>query len=517
MAVAAAAATAAATTAAICYVDAKLGLGRDLGRLGQLVQAKRALAKSNAQDRNSLYYHFEDQAAKSADREAYRCDDQSLTWREVELRKALVHCIKTVNAKLVLFDASLSEPITEIVSALDPSSTTLVRWADSFSPISIRDQSPPGAITLDAATLHNFPTTRFGDEHRAGMQWLDPAVLIFTSAKPTLLEAVLAVATSWLSGSTVIIGRKFSATKFWDEARAADANVIQYVGEVLRYLLAAPPSPLDKQHNVRLAYGPDVWNKFRNRFGVQVIAEFFTSTEGNTSLFNYNANDLGAGAVGHGGWLAKVLLRKDVAILRVDSETEEPARTPEGFCIRADDDESGELVSRIVADSPHQSFAGYYGNGKATEKKILRDVFEKGDLFFRTGDLLKRDSNGYTWFADRLGDTFRWRSENVATTEVQHALAAVVHESNVYGVLVPNHDGQAGCVALAQDTQPDLVALAKQVVTSLPKYAQPLFVRLVKSVDPTVVEDPLYWLQKSAYVPFGHKEWERLKNGNVKL
>ncbi|KAM0748143.1 putative bifunctional fatty acid transporter/acyl-CoA synthetase FAT1 [Meredithblackwellia eburnea MCA 4105] len=499
--------------------------------------------------------------------------------------KGLHHCINVVKSKLVLYDASLSSAIAPVAASLPE--PQFVRWTDHFSPLSSFEKDsvativpPSNYFTVTPELLSTFPTTRLPDTHRSGIKWLDPAVLIFTSGttgfpKPATMghgrahtamimwtrghsfgyktrvytpmplyhstAAVLAVATMWNAGGTVIIGRKFSATKFWEQARAADANVIQYVGEVLRYLLAVPPTPLDKEHNVRLAYGngcrPDVWNKFRDRFGVPVIAEFFSASEANTSLFNYNANTLGAGAVGHEGFLAARKMRDQQAIVKVDPLTEEPARDENGFCIRADFNEPGELISHIVSDSPYQSFAGYYGNAQGTEKKILRNVFAKDDCWFRTGDLLRKDPEGYTWFADRMGDTFRWRSENVATTEVQHALSSVVPESNVYGVLVPGHDGRAGCAAIAASANVDFAKLSRQVITSLPKYAQPVFVRLVKShdlngtakqlkvllrnegVDPAVVRDPVYWLDPtvSRYVPFTSQDWEKLKAGKTKL
>lgn len=165
----------------------------------------------------------------------------------------------------------------------------------------------------------------------------------------------LGVGVAWRAGSTFIIGRKFSATRFWDEVRANNATVIQYVGEVCRYLIAVPPSPNDKNHNVRMAYGngmrPDVWEKFRTRFGVPVIAEFFASTEGNGSLFNYNSGPFGAGAVGREGTIVSLVQRKNQPIVKVDPITEDPVRDAKGWCVRADVNEPGELLCIIDPDS----------------------------------------------------------------------------------------------------------------------------------------------------------------------
>lgn len=490
--------------------------------------------------------------------------------------QGLAHCIKVSACKLVIYESDLSSSIAEIER--DLVGLKLVRWVDGFSSKTLRVENVAGALTLGEAQLAGMPTERFGDEWRKGVGWQDSACLIFTSGTTGLPKAancthgrvatafkmwtrlnsfdsstriytpmplyhstaaLLAIGVSWNAGSTVIIGRKFSATTFWKEVRESNANVIQYVGEVLRYLLAVEPNAMDKVHSVKLAYGngcrPDVWEKFRSRFGVATISEFFASTEGNGSLFNVNTNHLGAGAVGHEGTLASFMRKSQQTIVRVDALTEEPARGADGFCIRAEPNEDGELICVIINDSPFQAFAGYAGNAAGTEKKILRDVFVKGDMYFRTGDLLKKCPDGFLYFGDRLGDTFRWKSENVSTLQVSEALGAVVDEANVYGVLVPGHEGRAGCAAIPIASKPDFDALAIHVIKSLPKYAQPLFVRMVtkmestgtekqlkvalrnEGVDPTNVKDPIYWLQGNKYVPFEVKNWDSLKAGKVKL
>jgi len=358
--------------------------------------------------------------------------------------------------------------------------------------------------------------------------------------------ALLAVGVAWQAGATIVIGRKFSATNYWQEVRAGNCNTIQYVGEVLRYLLAVPPSPTDKDHNVKLAYGnglrPEIWEQFRQRFGVEILSEFFASSEGNGSLFNYNANSLGAGAVGHEGTLAAVTRSKKAPIVKVDPLTEDVYRNPQGFCEKCDPNEDGELLLQIVTTSAHENFAGYHEQGAgatgqkaATEKKTLRDVFVKGDAYFRTGDLLRKSPDGFFYFSDRLGDTFRWKSENVATTQVSEALGAVVGEANVYGVLVPSHEGRAGCAAIAKGPSVDLDRLAAHVKVALPKYAQPLFLRFVSAidvngtnkqlkvalrnegVDPDLVADEIFWLKDGKYVKFGRDDWDALKAGKVKL
>ncbi|GAA5977527.1 hypothetical protein JCM10908_005002 [Rhodotorula pacifica] len=501
--------------------------------------------------------------------------------------KGLEHCIAIAKPRLVLFDADLASPIATVAPSLSQSLPSLrfIRWVDSFYSGSPGEKSvsvSEGEIVLTEAELSQCSTERVPDERRKGITWHSPCVLIYTSGTTGLPKAaitlhsrvrgaaqfwttmnrfgtktriytpmplyhstasVLAVATAWNSRSTIIIGRKFSATTFWRDVRATNANVVQYVGEVLRYLLAVPPTPEDKNHNVRLAYGngcrPDVWEKFRDRFGVTHISEFFASSEGNGSLINYNSNEYGAGAVGSHGALLRLILKNKMVILKVDPLTEEPARDKNGLCIRAANNEPGELVMMIVQETGHEDFVGYHDNPAATAKKILRDVVTKGDAYFRTGDLLRRDEDGLWYFADRLGDTFRWKSENVATTDVAAALGQVVQEANVYGVLVPGHDGRAGCAAIPQSAGVvDFAALSAHVNKTLPRYAQPYFIRLVESleatgtakqqkvalrnqgIDPDVVgSDPIYWLEPESrqYKPFKREHWEALKAGKVKL
>ncbi|KAI0018555.1 hypothetical protein F4780DRAFT_750758 [Xylariomycetidae sp. FL0641] len=352
---------------------------------------------------------------------------------------------------------------------------------------------------------------------------------------------------------TFAVGRKFSTKTFWKEVRQHKATMIQYVGETLRYLVAAPPEidpktgdNLDKKHNVRLAFGnglrPDVWEKFRQRFGVDTIAEFYGATEGPGATWNLNRNELGRGAIGRSGWIYSALLGRRMIVVARDPETDEPIRDPKtGLCRQVKKGEVGELMF-VLPDNVEEGFQGYYNNSKATNSKVFRDVLKKGDAYFRTGDLVSQDSDGCTFFRDRIGDTFRWKSENVATTEVSAVLGnhPAVGEANVYGVQIPNHDGRAGCAALElrQEPSPELLrSIAEHAQRKLPKYAVPIFLRIgkevstavtgtmkqqkhglrVQGVDPNKVGDDLYWLKDGTYVKFGKVEWDRLNAGQVKL
>lgn len=244
-----------------------------------------------------------------------------------------------------------------------------------------------------------------------------------------------------LGGLTLCIGRKFSTTRFWDDIRDSQATAFVYVGETARYLLAAPPSPRDKDHKVRVMFGnglrPDVWKRFRERFGVETVGEFFNSTEGVFALLNISRNDYLACAVGHHGGILRYMMRNVYVPVQIDHDTGDIWRDPKtGFAKRVPYEEGGEM---IVAVPNEAVFAGYWNAPEATSKKFVRNVFKQGDLYYRSGDALKRTPDGRWFFMDRLGDTFRWKSENVSTAEVAECLGRYpdVEEANVYGVELP--------------------------------------------------------------------------------
>ncbi|KAM4055873.1 AMP-binding enzyme [Hirsutella rhossiliensis] len=379
--------------------------------------------------------------------------------------------------------------------------------------------------------------------------------------------AVLSFCATVQAGATQALGRRFSARSFWDDVRDSGATSIQYVGETLRYLLAAPPAgldpatgeDLDRRHGVRVAFGnglrPDIWNEFKQRFGVDTVVEFYAATEGPFATWNVSRNDLTAGAIGRNGWLYNALQRLQVALVDVDWQTDAPRRDPAtGFCVRVRPGQPGEMLCRLPADDLERRFQGYYRDPAATRAKVLRGVFSPGDAWFRTGDVTRWDADGRVFFSDRIGDTFRWKSENVSTAEVSHALGLhpAIREANVYGVALPHHDGRAGCAAVCFDRNPPgadtLRSLAAHVRASLPKYARPLFLRLVPEVgaaaqttgtnkqqkhllrEAGVRPEPspcpgrhdsassdMYWLNGDSYVPFGDDDWRALQAGRVKL
>ncbi|WP_372707207.1 long-chain-acyl-CoA synthetase [Brevundimonas sp.] len=295
---------------------------------------------------------------------------------------------------------------------------------------------------------------------------------------------LVGVGPALLSGGRLVLRKRFSASSFWSDVRTSGATLFVYIGELCRYLTNCPEHPDERSHKLRLAFGnglrPDVWTDFQKRFAVPDILEFYGSTEGNVSVFNFDGK---AGAIGR----VPAFLKKQInfRLVRFDIDTEEPARGSDGLCQLVKPGEVGEAIGMIGDDTRH-AFSGY-ADKASSDKKILRDVFVRGDKWFRTGDLMKQDSEGYVYFIDRIGDTFRWKGENVSTAEVEQRLAdgPGVKEVVAYGVPVPGHDGKAGMVALVIDGRFSAKAFAAWVDQELPTFARPAFVRLIKSADTT--------------------------------
>jgi fatty-acyl-CoA synthase len=331
------------------------------------------------------------------------------------------------------------------------------------------------------------------------------------------------------SGATIAIGRQFSASRFWDDIALNKATAFTYIGELCRYLLQAPTSALETQHRLRLACGNglrgDVWEAFQSRFAIPEVLEFYAATEGNFSLYNVE------GRVGSIGRVPSLLAHRfPAAIIQLDADQRAPLRGPDGLCLPCARGEVGEAVGRIgKADQGGGRFEGYTDRAE-TEKKILRDVFAKGDAWFRTGDLMRLDEQGFFYFVDRVGDTFRWKGENVATTEVNEAIGhcAGVIEASVYGDTGPGAEGRAGMAALAVAPGFDRDALHATLAERLPAYARPLFLRIVphfahtetfkqkkslladEGFDPDRIRDPLYVDRDGRYQPLDREAFARI-------
>jgi fatty-acyl-CoA synthase len=346
---------------------------------------------------------------------------------------------------------------------------------------------------------------------------------------------VCAVGMAFFTGGALILKRKFSVHDFWSDVHKYGATMFEYIGEICRYLLNAPPTPLEKGHHIRAITGnglrPEIWRAFQERFAIPRIVEFYGATEGNVSMLNYDGT---VGAVGRVPDYLEWLLPSRV--VRFDVEKEVPVRGPDGLCIECGPDEAGEALGGISKRAGRE-FEGYTVKADS-DKKMLRDVFRHGDVWFRTGDLMRRDEHGYFYFVDRIGDTFRWKGENVSTGEVGAALLAIpgIREANVYGVTMPGLDGRAGMAALVVDGDFNLEALPARL-KALPHYARPIFLRLSPRIevtgtfkqrkvdlvregtDPTTIADPLYFLDPDSekYERLTPQRYADIIAGRVKL
>lgn len=301
------------------------------------------------------------------------------------------------------------------------------------------------------------------------------------------IGGVLVPGAALVSGGSVVVREKFSASQFWIDVVRWDCTIMQYIGEFCRYLLHACSSPDTPEHRLRLAcgngLGADVWDEFKERFAIPRILEFYASTEGGVSLFNAEGK---RGAIGR---IPPYLTHRFApALVRFDVVKEEPVRNAEGFCIPCGVNEAGEALAKVVNDPSGigSKFDGYTDEA-ASEKKTLRDVFKPGDMWIRTGDLMRKDEKGFFYFVDRIGDTFRWKGENVSTSEVAAVICAFpgVKHANVYGVAIAGKEGRAGMAAVVTDRWLDLAVLRSHLVERLPSYARPVFLRFRDDVEVT--------------------------------
>jgi len=346
-----------------------------------------------------------------------------------------------------------------------------------------------------------------------------------------------------VAGGAVVIREKFSAGAFWSDILRWDCTLFQYIGELCRYLLQAAPAEQEADrktaHRIRLACGnglaPEIWESFKDRFHIPRILEFYAATEGNISLFNVEGR---CGAIGHiPPYLAH---RFSPALVQFDVETGEPTRNEQGFCIRCAPNLAGEALGKVTDDPSNTGsrFEGYTDR-EASEEKILRNVFAPGDAWVRTGDLMRKDEKGFFYFVDRVGDTFRRKGENVATSEVAAAICAFpgVRHANVYGVTVPGADGRVGMAALVAEGRLDLAGFREYLASRLPPYARPLFLRIRNEAevtgtfkyakaelarqgyDPLASADPLYFhlLESKAFVPLDQELYDRIQSGGIRL
>ncbi len=344
-----------------------------------------------------------------------------------------------------------------------------------------------------------------------------------------------AVGAALMNGGALVLRRRFSASEFWKDIAEKQCSMFVYIGELCRYLINQPEGEWEHRHKLKLAFGngmrPEVWRAMLSRFRVPEVLEFYGSTEGNVSLFNFDGKP---GAIGRiPGYLRKEF---DIRLAKWDLEAGDFQRNVAGFCIEAKGGEIGQALGKIK-DDPRHAYSGY-ADKAASDSKIVRDVFEKGDAWFMTGDLMRQDGDGYLYFVDRLGDTFRWKGENVSTTEVAERLAEApgVLEATVYGVVVGEAEGKAGMASLVVGPEFDLARVSEHIDHELPPYARPLFIRIQKDLSTTgtfkyrksdleadgfdtrKTRDPIWFNDpKAGWVKMTARLREKLEAGDVRL
>lgn len=427
---------------------------------------------------------------------------------------ALAHCINISGARRVIVGRECIKPLTDILPQLQNVRTDGV-FVDSGPEAG--GAIPAGAHDLDAmlsgASPENPPAVKLSSSdlmmyiYTSGttgmpkaakithLRWFSAAYAmgyyglaieegdIVFCALPLYHSnaALIAFGSALGNGVALAISRRFSSSRYWEEVTELGATCFIYIGELLRYLMNTPPGPFDQAHQVTRILGnglrPDIWQSFQQRFNIPHIREFYASTEGNAATLNMEDR---AGSVGK-----PILRTMNLPLVRYDVETESYPRNAHGFCEHCAVGEAGELLGEIKSSS---KFDGYT-NPQETEKKLLRNVFKKDDLFFKTGDLMKQDAEGNFYFVDRIGDTFRWKGENVSTQEVQEILASFpgLHLINVYGVRLPGAEGRVGMAALVFDAGVKFSGedFFKYADEHLPAYSRPAFLRVVNNLEVT--------------------------------
>lgn len=427
---------------------------------------------------------------------------------------SLAHCVRIVKPRHIIVSGEL---VDAMIDALSEQLDGAQVWthgverrgleriderlgAHSGSPLNGLRRTPPTVNDL-ALYIYTSGTTGLPKaarvSHVRAMQWshwfagmmdVQPIDRMY-NCLPMYhsVGGVQAIGAMLTGGGSVVIREKFSASQFWDDVTRWDCTLFEYIGELCRYLLHAERSANETEHRIRMACGNglsgEIWETFKDRFHIPQILEFYAATEGSVSLFNVQGK---TGAIGHiPGYLKH---RFSPLLVKIDLETGMPLRNEAGFCLPCGHNEAGEALGRVVDDpeSLGTRFEGYTSQADS-DKKILRNVLNEGDAWYRTGDLMRRDEKGYFYFVDRIGDTFRRKGENVATSEVAEVLLEFtgVKHANVFGVAVPGVEGRVGMAALVAAGRLDLDAFHEHLCKRLPSYARPVFLRIRKEADLT--------------------------------
>ncbi|XP_044752462.1 long-chain fatty acid transport protein 4 isoform X2 [Coccinella septempunctata] len=481
----------------------------------------------------------------------------------------LVHSITIAKSQAVIFGSELSDAISEILDKIE-SKTALYQVNGGnnnksssdqrFKPLDEYLKDAPGSAVPTPENLNHHSNLVY--IYTSGTTGLPKAAVISNSRYIFIAAAIhwlagfnctdrfytplplyhtaggcMSVGQMLLYGSTLIIRKKFSASSYFADCQKYKATVAQYIGEMCRYILAVPPKPSDRQHNLRMVFGnglrPQIWVEFVDRFNIPNVAEFYGATEGNANIVNID------NTVGAIGFVSRIIPSVyPISIIKVDQNTGEPIRDHKGLCMPCEPNEPGVFIGRIVANNPSRAFLGYVDK-KASDKKVVNDVFYHGDKAFLSGDIIVADEFGYLYFKDRTGDTFRWKGENVSTSEVEGVLSNILDYKDVvvYGVEVRNQEGRAGMAAILDpEDNVDLKALAEGCRKSLPSYARPIFIRILKKMDmtgtyklkkvdlqkegfdPSTTTDNIYYLDSSGSYSLLTKDiYNKIDSGSIRV
>lgn len=478
---------------------------------------------------------------------------------------SLIHSLTVVKPQMTIIGEECVEPYDQIKGRLEQTELPLY-MADKLEDSASINPAPEGYKNLDLA-IEKQSTENPESTNQIKMK--QPAYYIFTSGTTGLPKASIlthfrwvkamgafglsafrlrkddifyvclplyhnnALTVSWSSivgaGATMVLARKFSASNFWDDCRKYSVTACCYIGELCRYLLNQPKKDNDRNHRLRIMGGnglrPDIWMEFKQRFGVHHMMELYGASECNIAFVNSLNLDFTAG-----------YCPMSFDVVKYDIEKDQPILDDKGFMIPVEIGETGLLIAEVTQRSPYEG----YTNTDANKKKILNNVFKNGDIYFNSGDLVQNQGFSHVAFVDRLGDTFRWKGENVATTEVEEITNQFdqITQSVVYGVKIPNTDGRAGMAAITLNTEAqefDTKHFADHVKEKLPNYAVPLFLRVRPDQDVTgtfkykkgdlkkegfdlsLINEPLYVLMPNSneYQPLKKEHLEQLKQGAV--
>ncbi|WP_174493811.1 long-chain-acyl-CoA synthetase [Acinetobacter sp. Marseille-Q1623] len=433
-----------------------------------------------------------------------------------QVGKVLAHSINLVNPIAIIVGEECRAAVDDIRQDLNIAQDRFHWFADQETQKDV-GQAPKNYVNI-AEVIDRFPKFNVPTTHKVTGK--DGLFYIYTSGTTGLPKAVIFTNSRWMlafgtyghvlnlneddvlyctlplyhatgmvvcwcgviaGAATLAIRRKYSTSSFWTDVQKFNASAIGYVGELCRYLMDAPPSDNDRKHRVTKMIGngmrPNIWSKFKQRFGIKEILELYASSEGNvgfSNIFNFD-NTVGFSPIPY-------------AIIQFDKEKNEAVRDKKGYCIKVKKGEVGLLLGKITKRSP---FDGYTDPEK-NKSVIMHDVFTQGDSYFITGDLVRDIGFRHAQFVDRLGDTFRWKGENVSTTEVENIVSEYekITEAVVYGVEIPNTNGRAGMAAITLNdgvelSEQDLTNMVTEFKKGLPSYAVPVFLRIQEAVETT--------------------------------